>query len=249
MNISLVIALIGTLAAVSFALERLLVIDETKTIPGRRRSVYTFVVFFLAVNVLTQWLQYVNTSQIQSVERKKQQGDIAFSLWAFRVGDLFHLQHLAVSHPFLLGYWYYKEGRLPEAEVYLRQSIRNNDFVAPSYYVLATIKHEKLKNDKNPDFEEVKLLIDLGLSYDSSYSPLYLARALVRADQHEKGAAMLDLEKAIYDDIAHCGTVDDAITVNENVLHSFIDNPEFVRLRKYCTEAIRGLLNPIAPKG
>src|SRR5690242_718780 len=101
MNISLTITIIGTLSAIAIALERLTSIDVARTDQRKRQIIYTFAIFALVVSLLTQWLQFINATWIEAKEKKKQQGDIAFSLWAYTDGQLAHLRHLAVSHPFL----------------------------------------------------------------------------------------------------------------------------------------------------
>jgi tetratricopeptide (TPR) repeat protein len=232
----LTVSIIGTLAVIIAALERILLGKEEES-PLRRRWAYAFVTITLVINLFMHWLQYFNTTKIAGDAKKRLEGELAFALWAYTGKEEIHLKHLATSHQYILGYYFFKHDRHAEADAALAQAIRNDNFVAPSYYIRAVIK----QNEKG-DLEDVKTLVAAGIDHDPTFSPLYIARANVHADQHQFKSALADLEHAVNLNVAHCVAITNAVTNEAHSLHPLRKEQRFLRLQKNCDARVKGML-------
>jgi hypothetical protein len=112
---SLIIAVIGTVAIALAAFERLVSArDEAGRSKLRRFAIYVIVILTLIINITLHWFQYYNVTTVAAKERKKLEGELALSLWAYTNKEVVALKYLASNHKYMLGYHYFGgRGRAP----------------------------------------------------------------------------------------------------------------------------------------
>jgi tetratricopeptide (TPR) repeat protein len=220
MPISLVITAVGTIAIVLMALERVL----------PRKALYPLVIVTLLVNVSLGWLQYYENSSTRIEERKRQEDDLAFSLWAYTSGELPALKHLTEQrHRYILGYYYFKNCETGSAIDALSDAIKHDAFVAPAKYILAVIA----RTQSPSDLTEATKLLESAIAYDPKYSSLYMERGILRA-QAEPDAAIADLARAVDLNKVHCYTITRNSRDPEHPLHRLRGELSFQKLREHC---------------
>ena len=237
----LLLAIIASLSSAAAIMKP--IYDALRAPADERSMLYAFIATPFVISLLTVWLQFYNITQVAEREKIKRDGELAFALWAFRNNEVAHLRTLARAHQFLLGYWYFKQNSFDNAQVALRQSIRDRDFIAPSHYILAEIERRQIEASMTGDLTEVLRRIDLGLANNPGYSPLYLQRALVRARQREINGAIHDFKTAVYDEPAHCTEIDTALARNQHPFRNLLTEPKFRELMVHCKN-----IDPRGPK-
>lgn len=144
----------------------------------------------ILVQVATQALQYFNAAGRQ-VDQDRQ---FAYSLYAYTKDDPRLLTVFAADTPYVIGYRLFEDGppRFDEAKPFFRQSIDKGQFVASSYYILATIE----RNEHPASLTTAKSLFGRAISADKRYAAAYYGRALTEVTV-ERAAALDDLALAL----------------------------------------------------
>jgi hypothetical protein len=227
MSMSLIITAMSTVAFVLITAERVVRPNSA----FRRRFVYGIVFLSLAVNILLSWLQYYDNSGFKISERKRQEEELAFSLWAYTSGELPALRHITEKkHRYILGYYYFKHCDMDGAVDALSDAIRNDAFVAPAKYILAVIARRQ-----NPeDLREATRLVESAIGYDPNYSSLYVERGILRTLHGEPAAAVADLATAVDLNKVHCYTITRDSMDPEHPLYRLREEPSFLKLRQHC---------------
>ena len=228
---SLIIAGIGTLAIALAAFERLVSAkDEAGRSKFRRFAMYFIVVLTLIINITLHWFQYYNVTTAAAKERKKLEGELALSLWAYTNKEVVALKYLSNNHKYMLGYHYFREGEdaYPLAHRALKEAIKRGSFVAPSNYILAVIA--RLQNEPG----KVKHHLEAAMAHDPDYSSAYLERGMMYALQDQTIAALNDIEKAIELSTVHCYSVNRNSTTLTHPLYLLRDEARFKKLKKDC---------------
>lgn len=235
---SLVFAIIGALAILLAACERLLSAAAEGHSRGRRYFIYFVVLSTLAVSVVTHMLQFYTVTTTAARERRDLETEIALSLWAYKSNEEVALTYLARNHKYLLGYHLFRANEPGAAQHALQSAIAKGSFVAPSHYILAVMARQA------KDMKKVKLHIDAALTYDPGYSSAYLERGLMHALQSNPEAALNDIEEAVRLHEVHCYTVNRNAGTPSHPLYALKDEPRFQQVKDRCESIEKKLLRP-----
>jgi hypothetical protein len=179
----LTVMILGILAALA-SLQSLPDINQKK-IPFR-------IIFYVGIltQIATQVWQYSNAAG-RHVDQDRQ---FAYALFAYTLDNPKLLREFASDTPYVIGYRLFKDGDVyfDKAKPYFYKSIERGQFVASSYYILATI--ERMQN--RIDLTAAKKLYDKSINSDKVYAGAYYGRALTEV-KPTPSAALEDLRMAL----------------------------------------------------
>jgi len=175
----LIILVLGIVAALA----------NLQSIPDIKQKKLLFqIIFYIGIftQIATQGLQYLNASG----RHKDLDRQFAYALFAYTRDDPKLLKDFASDTPYVIGYRLFKDNppNFDAARYYFDKSIDKGQFVASSYYMLATIERIQHPND----FTAAKRLFGKAIESDAKYAGAYYGRALTEVNM-EASAALDDL--------------------------------------------------------
>jgi tetratricopeptide (TPR) repeat protein len=130
--------------------------------------------------------------------RRDVEASTAISMFPYTVGDIDTLR-ITSPEKYMIGYRFFVDKQWDSARSYLEQSIREDRYTAPSYYLLAyMVSHNPDRTlNKTKDWTEALRYLDKAIAYHYEYSPAHYLRAKLHANSNHIEEALAGLASAV----------------------------------------------------
>lgn len=145
-------------------------------------------------------LQFWQTQSLQARAKRKADGRLAIAIAAYAAGRTPEvLARVSGGDDFLVGYLQFRKGQWDQATVHFDKLITENEFVAPSHYLLAFMNtHDTARRlDRSGDWPTALEHLDQATAHDGSYAPAHYLKAILLAEQQRPEEALRELKAAV----------------------------------------------------